>query len=65
MGLKKIQKQILSPVYKFESPSKWNREINPQLDRIVLKALRRKIDRRYQSMTEMLLDLSRIAGSRI
>jgi serine/threonine protein kinase len=62
---RKIQKQILSPAYKLEPPSKRNREITPQLDRIVLKALRRKIDRRYQSATEMLLDLSRISGSRI
>ena len=60
-----VQKQILSSKYKFEPPSKHNREVTSQLDKIVLKALRRKIDRRYQSMTEMLLDLSRITENRI
>lgn len=60
-----IQKQIISRKYKFPPPSKYNEKITPQLDRIILKALRRKIERRYQSVTEMLLDLSRIAESRI
>jgi serine/threonine-protein kinase len=62
---RKIQKQIVSSNYKFDPPSKHNRAIPPQLDRIILKALRRKIDRRYQSVTEMLMDLSRLAESRI
>lgn len=35
------------------------------MDKIILKSLRRQIDRRYQSMTEMLLDLTRIADTRI
>lgn len=60
-----IQKQICDRRYKFESPSTYNPEISPQLDRIILKALRRRIDRRYQSVTEMLLDLSRAAESKI
>jgi len=62
---KEIQRQIISSRYKFDPPSKHNPEIPPQLDRIILKALRRKITRRYQSVTEMLLDLSRVAESRI
>jgi len=60
-----IQKQICNRNYKFEPPSKYNSEVSPQLDRIILKALRRQLDRRYQSVTEMLLDLNRMSQSRI
>jgi serine/threonine-protein kinase len=60
-----IQKQIIDRKYKFEPPSTYNKEVSPLLDRIILKALRRPLDRRYQSVTEMLLDLSRMAESRI
>jgi serine/threonine-protein kinase len=60
-----IQRQIRSSRFRFEPPSKFNPEIPMQLDRIILKALRRKADQRYQSVTEMLLDLTRIAESRI
>ncbi len=62
---REIQRQLINPSYKFESPSKYNAEVTPKLDRIILKALRRKVDHRYQSVTEMLLDLSRVAESRI
>jgi len=62
---REIQRQLLDPRYRFEPPSKHNPEIPPQLDRIILKALRRKLEQRYQSMTEMLLDLSRFSDSRI
>ncbi|MBI5094384.1 MAG: serine/threonine protein kinase [Candidatus Hydrogenedentes bacterium] len=60
-----IQKQLRSKNYKFEPPSKYNRDIPPQLDRIILKALRRSPENRYQSVTEMLMDLTRTAESRI
>ena len=60
-----IQKQLLKPEYRFDPPSKHNPAIPPQLDRIILKALRRKVDERYQSVTEILLDLQRLAESRI
>jgi serine/threonine-protein kinase len=60
-----IMKQLRSRKYKFDAPSKHNGEIPPQLDKIILKALRRRIDRRYQSATELLLDLTRVAESRI
>ncbi|HPO14461.1 MAG TPA: serine/threonine-protein kinase [Candidatus Hydrogenedentes bacterium] len=60
-----IQRQIMDPNYKFEPPSKYNSDIPSKLDKIILKALRRKIDSRYQSVTELLLDLSRVAESRI
>lgn len=62
---REIQKQLLDPRYKFEPPSKYNPAVSPQLDHIILKALRRKINRRYQSVTEMLMDFTRLAESRI
>lgn len=62
---KEIQKQLVSRRFKFERPSKFNPEIPPELDRIILKMLRRDPNKRYQSMTEVLLDLSRISTSRI
>ena len=60
-----VQKQIMSSKYRFPPPSKHNREIPRPMDRIILKTLRRRVTDRYQSMTEMLLDLSRISESRI
>jgi len=62
---KEIQKQIVSSQYRFEPPSKYNPQVPPQMDKIILKALRRSPEKRYQSVTEVLLDLSRISGSRI
>jgi eukaryotic-like serine/threonine-protein kinase len=60
-----IQKQLLSSRYKFVPPSKHNREIPANLDRVILKALQRKFNRRYRSVTEMLMDMSRATTSRI
>ncbi len=60
-----LARQLRSNSYKFENPSKYNPAISPALDRIILKALRRHPDRRYQSATELLLDLTRMAESRI
>ncbi len=65
MDTREIQRQLIDPRYKFEPPSKYNSEIPPHLDKVLLKALRRKLDQRYQSMTEMLLDLSRMGTTRI
>jgi serine/threonine-protein kinase len=62
---REIMRQIRSSRYKFGPPSKYNPEIPPALDRIILKALRRKPEQRYQSMTELLLDLTRLSESRI
>ena len=62
---KEIQKQLVSRRFKFERPSKNNPEVPPELDRVILKMLRRDPNKRYQSMTEVLLDLSRISTSRI
>jgi len=62
---REILRQLRSSRYRFESPSKVNEEVPPQLDRIILKALRRNPDSRYQSMAEMLLDFERVGESRI
>ena len=62
---REIQKQICDPRYKFEPPSKFNKEIPSQLDKILLKCFRRPLSRRYQTMTEMVMDLNRFTESRI
>lgn len=62
---REIQKQIVSSRFRFEPPSKHNPECPPSLDQIILKCLRRKPKYRYQSVTEMLMDLSRTSNSRI
>ncbi|MCX5757754.1 MAG: serine/threonine-protein kinase, partial [Candidatus Hydrogenedentes bacterium] len=63
--IRMVLRQLRSSQYRFEPPSKFNREIPPQIDKCILKALRRSPDSRYQSMTELLLDLSRMGESRI
>jgi eukaryotic-like serine/threonine-protein kinase len=62
---KEIMRQLRSKKYRFQPPSKYNPSVPSPIDRIVLKALRRNADRRYQSITEMLLDLTRYTESRI
>lgn len=62
---REIQRQILSSSYKWPRPSSINNEISTKLDKIILKSLRREIGRRYQSCTELLLDLTRLSESRI
>ena len=62
---REIQKQLLSSKYKIEAPSKSQSSVPPYLDRIILKCLRRKQRKRYQSMTEVLLDMSRMAQALI
>lgn len=62
---RQVQRQLMSSRYRFPAPSGLNREIPSQMDRIILKMLRRKVEDRYQSVTEMLMDLSRISESRI
>ncbi|HNR34958.1 MAG TPA: serine/threonine-protein kinase [Candidatus Hydrogenedentes bacterium] len=63
--IREVLRQLRSSQYCFEPPSKYNSEITPQVDKVILKALRRNPDNRYQSMTELLLDLSRMGESRI
>ena len=62
---REIQKQIVSHKYKMDPPSASNPDLPHYLDKIVLKCLRRKQKRRYQSVTEVLLDLSRTSQTRI
>lgn len=62
---REIMRQIRSSKYKFEPPSKYNPDVPRQMDQVILKALRRRPERRYQSVTEMLMDLSRVSASRI
>ncbi len=62
---REIMRQIRSSRYKFEVPSKRNPKIPKQIDHIILKMLRRRPERRYQSVTEILMDLSRVSASRI
>jgi eukaryotic-like serine/threonine-protein kinase len=56
-------RRILSPRYDWPMPSSINREIPERLDKVILKALRRDIDKRYQSCTELILDLRRVGES--
>ncbi len=56
-------RRIISPRYQWPLPSSINREIPERLDKVILKALRRDIDRRYQSCTELILDLRRVGES--
>ncbi|NLN93292.1 MAG: serine/threonine protein kinase [Candidatus Hydrogenedens sp.] len=62
---REIQKQLLSSRYRIPAPSSVNPEVPQRMDRVILKALRRKLEARYQSCTEMLLDITRVSGSRI
>ena len=64
-GTREVQKQIISSLHRFVPPSKLNPELPRYLDRIILKMLHRKPQDRYQSVTEMLMDLTRMAESRI
>jgi serine/threonine protein kinase len=63
--IREIQRQICKSSYRFDPPSKHNPQLPPALDKILLKMLRRGLDSRYQSVTEVLMDLSRIGESRI
>jgi eukaryotic-like serine/threonine-protein kinase len=60
-----VMRQLRSRKYKFDPPSKHNPDISRALDHVILKALRRRPERRYQSVTEMLMDLTRMSASRI
>ena len=62
---KDVMRQIRSKYFKFTPPSKVNRAMPPGLGKIIMKALRKPIRSRYQTVTEMILDLSRLKKSRI
>lgn len=67
LDMRQKVKQIISPSYPWPAPSSLNAEIPEKLDRVILKCMRRNIRERYQTCTELLLDLSRVfeASSRI
>lgn len=51
--------------FRFDPPSRIEKSLPAKMDRVILKALERKLPRRYQSMSELILDLTRIRRSRI
>jgi len=51
--------------FKFDPPGAHDKTIPRELDRIIMKMLQRRINKRYQSMSELILDLSRIRRTRI
>jgi serine/threonine protein kinase len=57
--------QEMAAVYEGEIPlpSKVNRRVPKALDTVVMRILERKIDKRYQSATDLIRDLSLAAGS--
>lgn len=59
-----VVKQLISKSYKFEQPSRLDESLPRNLDRVVLKALRKKPANRYQSVAEMILDLRRLRERR-
>lgn len=53
-------KQLLSRSFRFEHPSKVEESLPRKLDHVILKALRKRPSSRYQSVTELILDLRRL-----
>jgi serine/threonine-protein kinase len=43
-----------------DPPKKWNREVSPGLENVILKALDKDPQHRYQSVRELLIDLERL-----
>lgn len=52
--MERVRKAEISP------PSKYNRRVSPELDRIVMKALARDVGDRYQNSAELYADLSAV-----
>jgi len=46
-----------------EPPSRKNKRVTQELDRITMKALEKKVETRYQTAGEMLVDLKTVAGT--
>jgi serine/threonine-protein kinase len=59
-----VVKQLLSKMYKFDSPSRLEKTLPRSLDHVILKALQKKPTSRYQSVTELILDLRRLRERR-
>ena len=63
LDMRQKVKQIVSPSYTWPTPSSLYREIPEKLDRVILKCMRRDLRERYQTCTELLLDLNRVFES--
>ena len=61
---KDVVRQLASRSFQFERPSKLEKSLPRNLDRVILKALEKKPSSRYQSVTEMILDLRRLRERR-
>ncbi len=59
-----VVRQLASRSYQFERPSRVDNSVPRNLDRVMLKALRKKPSSRYQSVTEMILDMRRLRERR-
>jgi serine/threonine-protein kinase len=62
---KEIMKMHISNKITPEQPSKLNPRIPPSLDRIIMTALEKKPEERFQSVAELQLALKRVSASRI
>lgn len=60
-----ITKEIVNRRIKPTPPSKVKADLHYHLDRIIMKALGKNPEHRYQSMLEMMLDFKRVARSQI
>jgi eukaryotic-like serine/threonine-protein kinase len=60
---RQISKQILSPRFQCAPASSLNPQITHKLDAVLMKALQRSLNKRYQSCTELSLDLRRVFES--
>ena len=64
-GRKEIMKMHISRKVKPEPPSSVNPKIPPSLNRIIMTALEKEPEKRFQSVAEMQLALKRVSASRI
>jgi serine/threonine-protein kinase len=62
---KEIMKMHISRKVKPEEPSRVNSKIPPSLSRIIMTALEKDAEKRFQSVAELQLALKRVTASRI
>lgn len=60
-----LEREMMEKILEAEpdSPSEYNREIEPAIEAVILKLLQKDPDRRYQSAHELLAELKRIYGA--
>jgi len=61
---KDVVKQLASSSFQFERPSRVEASLPRDIDRVALKALKKKPSSRYQSVAELILDLRRLRERR-